>query len=281
MNNRSSFIFIGFLVVLIGIPSIALASTPTAFVPLTDIPVFSDAAKAGSLPNFFNALYKITIGIAVVLTVLQLVRGGVMYTMGDSGFAKIEEAKHIITTALLGLLLVLSPYIVFTVINPNILNLNIDAGGLTPTGTQPAQTQSQQNADALASSTPLKQGDTLLKCDAASCDPQIAQCEKTPGGADANHVCADAQGNNVTETNFLGGYKCSYGTYNYISCTPKVKSSQACPANDLKSCPTIQCPAGTSQQNWCIDKNSSSPLRPLAIPPACAGATYVLTAECQ
>jgi hypothetical protein len=88
--------------------------------------VFDKFTGTEALPAFLNQLYKICIGIAVVIAILQLVRAGIMYTMGDSGFAKVEEAKHLITTSLLGLLLVLAPYIVFSVINPKILNLNID-----------------------------------------------------------------------------------------------------------------------------------------------------------
>lgn len=99
------------------------------FVPLTDIPGFPEAGNAPDLGTFLNTVYRICIGIAAILTVLQLVRAGVMYAAGDSVSEK-REARQLITLSLLGLLLVLSPAIVFRVIDPRILSLDINTAPL-------------------------------------------------------------------------------------------------------------------------------------------------------
>jgi hypothetical protein len=95
------------------------------FVSLTKIAAFDDAGNSAKLPDFLNNLYKICIGIAAVLAVLQIMRAGVMYMGGDSVTEK-SQAKSIITQSLLGLLLVLSPTIIFGIINKDILSLKIN-----------------------------------------------------------------------------------------------------------------------------------------------------------
>ena len=109
------------------LPLVALADESVAFVPLTSIPGIESAGNAETLPAFLNNLYKLAIGVAAVLAVLQIVRAGVMYMGGDSITEK-KDAKNLIALSVGGLILVLSPVIVFSIINPSILSLKI--GGL-------------------------------------------------------------------------------------------------------------------------------------------------------
>ena len=106
-------------------------TSDNGFHSLTKIAVFEQAGNATTLPDFLNSIYKICIGLAAVLAVLQLTRAGIMYMGGDSVTEK-KQAKDLITQSLLGLLLVLSPTIIFSVINPKILDLKI--GGLDSLG---------------------------------------------------------------------------------------------------------------------------------------------------
>jgi hypothetical protein len=105
----------------------AQVNTDTAFIPLTSIPGIESAGNADSLPDFLNSLYRLAIGAAAVLAVLQIVRAGIMYMGGDSVTEK-KEAKNLIALSIGGLVLILSPVVVFSIINPNILSLKI--GGL-------------------------------------------------------------------------------------------------------------------------------------------------------
>ncbi len=127
------------------LPTIALAQG-TGFVPLTNIPRLTEVGNAFSLDNFLNNLYRICIGAAAVIAVLQIMRAGIIYMGGDSVTEK-KEAKNLIALSIGGLILVLSPVVVFSIVNPDILSLKIDPSGLktemrdtTPTVAIPAAT---------------------------------------------------------------------------------------------------------------------------------------------
>jgi hypothetical protein len=106
------------------------------FVPLTSIPNIAESANSQNLSIFLNSIYKICIGLAGVLAVLQIVRGGMTYMLGDSVTEK-REARHHITLAVFGLILVLAPAIVFGIIDPRILSLQVDTSVLAPTQMDP------------------------------------------------------------------------------------------------------------------------------------------------
>jgi len=125
--------YLAFIVLLtgFGFPMLAFgqtSNTNTAFVPLTNIPALTDLGAGFSLETFLNGLFRIAIGAAAVIAVLQIMRAGIMYMASDSGFAEKKEAKNLIGLAIGGLVLVLSPVIVFSIINPEILSLKI--GGI-------------------------------------------------------------------------------------------------------------------------------------------------------
>jgi hypothetical protein len=116
-------------------PATATAPASATFVPLTNLPIFcmngvsggntcSPITSAPGLAAFFNALYKYCVGAAAVIAVIQIMRAGIMYMGGDS-VSEVSQARQLISTAILGLVLVLSPVIVFSIIDPRILNLNI------------------------------------------------------------------------------------------------------------------------------------------------------------
>lgn len=117
------------LLPLITLPLVALgAAGDTGFQPLTNIPALIDSGNAINTPQgleyFLNNIYRICIGAAAVLAVFQIMRAGIIYMGGDSVTEK-KEAKNLIGLSIGGLLLVLSPYIVFSIINPDILDLKI------------------------------------------------------------------------------------------------------------------------------------------------------------
>lgn len=119
-------LFVALSLTALFLPGLVFAGSleDTAFVPLTSIPGIAQAGNIDTLPEFLNNLYKLAIGAAAVLAVLQIVRAGIVYMGGDSVTEK-KEAKQLITYAIGGLVLVLSPVIVFSIINPDILSLKI------------------------------------------------------------------------------------------------------------------------------------------------------------
>ncbi|HWU24577.1 MAG TPA: hypothetical protein VN086_02395 [Candidatus Paceibacterota bacterium] len=97
------------------------------FVPLTQLPGITSISQADSFSTFLNTLYKICIGAGAVLAVIMIMYAGVLFMTSQGSVSSNEKAKSYIQNALLGLLLVLTPTIVFGIINPSILN--IDIGG--------------------------------------------------------------------------------------------------------------------------------------------------------
>lgn len=76
------------------------------------------------LAQFFNAFFKTAIIVGAMLAVLRLGYAGFIYMTTDS-FGALGDAKEIIKNAVIGLLLLLSIWLILNQINPNLLNLNI------------------------------------------------------------------------------------------------------------------------------------------------------------
>jgi len=100
--------------------------TSGGFVPLVGLPGLTDTSAKRTLADYLNALFRLAIGLGALIAVIRIIYAGVKYMSRDSFFAK-EEAKSDIQTSLLGLLIMLSVVLVLTVINPNLLNLNVPA----------------------------------------------------------------------------------------------------------------------------------------------------------
>lgn len=97
------------------------------FVPLAEIPGLTKGVVANSegLAMFFNNLYKYLIGFAAMLAIIEIIWGGLEISTKDS-VSKQSDGRERITQAIFGLILVLSPVLVFSIINPSILNLSLN-----------------------------------------------------------------------------------------------------------------------------------------------------------
>ncbi|MBI4093757.1 hypothetical protein HY417_02235, partial [Candidatus Kaiserbacteria bacterium] len=114
-------IFLSALLFFLGLTPLALAQ---GFVPLAEIPGLTQGATAdpAGLAKFFNNLYKFAIGLSATLAVIMIIWGGLEISTQDS-ISKQGAGRERITQAIYGLVLVLSPVLVFSIINPSILNL--------------------------------------------------------------------------------------------------------------------------------------------------------------
>ncbi len=124
----------------------ATASSSTnaqgSFTALAPIPGLTDQSatsviNATSLANFFNNLYKYLIGLAAILAVIEIIWGGLEISTKDS-VSKQSNGRERITQAIFGLVLVLSPVLVFSIINPNILNLSLNLPPLDTKSSTPS-----------------------------------------------------------------------------------------------------------------------------------------------
>lgn len=109
----------------IALPLLAFADD--TFIPLTSLPgLASTSASAISLPSFINNLYRIAIGVAAFFAVVEIIWAGYLFMSSSDSISKVTKAREKIMNAVIGLVLVLSPYVVFSVINPSILNISLN-----------------------------------------------------------------------------------------------------------------------------------------------------------
>ena len=73
---------------------------------------------------FFNKLFQFGVYIAGFLATIMIAIGGITYMSTDAVGDK-KKGKEIITSALMGLLLILFSWILLNQINPDILKLKI------------------------------------------------------------------------------------------------------------------------------------------------------------
>lgn len=127
------------------------------FVPLAPIPGLTDTnalsvANETNLASFFNNLYKYLIGIAAVLAIIMIIWGGLEISTQDS-ISKQGAGREKIKNAIFGLILVLSPVLVFSIINPSILNLSLNLPALDTTTKTSVQTTVSTTQDTTLSDT--------------------------------------------------------------------------------------------------------------------------------
>jgi hypothetical protein len=194
-------------------PAPAPAQTTNGFVPLAGIPGLTTGVTASQegLAVFFNNLYKFLIGLAAILAVIEIIWGGLEISTKDS-VSKQGLGRERITNAILGLVLVLSPVLVFTIINPKILNLSIDlpplnlGTGAAPgggTGTPPPATIDQATGCSFTG--------TLLK--KASCSSQ----QKAEDFATSAICTANGTGTVLPCQGGVNSYGCADTAY-YATC---------------------------------------------------------------
>jgi hypothetical protein len=89
---------------------------------------------SGDFGQFVNSLYKLSIRIAGAVAVGMFVWGGIMYMTQPFGVSEggVGEAKARMQNAVIGLLMLLATWVIFNQINPDILNLKINASPLKP-----------------------------------------------------------------------------------------------------------------------------------------------------
>lgn len=162
------------------------------FVPLAEIPGLTSrevtsVVNADSLALFFNNLYKYAIGFAAALAVIEIIWGGLEISTKDS-VSKNKDGKDRIQNAVFGLVLVLAPALVFSIINPAILNLSLNLPPLQTTAGSTVGTGGRQPTTSVDPATQCSVTGTLLRrasCPtsataqqfAASCSGSVSSCQ--------------------------------------------------------------------------------------------------------
>src|SRR3989344_5854065 len=105
---------------------VAEAQQP-GFVPLADAsqsPMLQGIYESGNFGSYVNAMFKVALSVGAILAVLRIAYAGYLYMASDMWNTK-AKAREILGNVVLGLLLLLSIYLILYQINPDILRLNI------------------------------------------------------------------------------------------------------------------------------------------------------------
>lgn len=107
----------------------AAAAHAQTFKPLADAnqsPLFQSVYNSANvdLGAFANAAFKAALSLGAILAVLRLAYAGYLY-MTSEAWGEKSHARSIIGDAILGLLLLLSIYLILYQINPELTQLNV------------------------------------------------------------------------------------------------------------------------------------------------------------
>ena len=80
--------------------------------------------SSGDLGGYINTMFKVALSVGAILAVLRIAYAGYLY-MGTDLWSTKGKAKEILGNVVLGLLLLLSIYLILYQINPDILRLDI------------------------------------------------------------------------------------------------------------------------------------------------------------
>lgn len=131
MNSlRLSLVSLATVLVLFASAPIAQAACDsTTFCPLTDVQgsrleTIYQNSDGTTLSGFLTGLFTAVISVSAILAVLRLGYAGYLYMTSESWGSK-GKAKEVIGDTVLGLLLLLSCWLILNQINPDILKLTV------------------------------------------------------------------------------------------------------------------------------------------------------------
>lgn len=90
--------------------------------------------KTSSLPQLINYIYKFALLACGITALVSILVGAVQYVTSAGDSSKAGDAKNRITSALLGILILLASVLILRTINPDLVNLKF---GLPETKTTP------------------------------------------------------------------------------------------------------------------------------------------------
>ncbi len=77
------------------------------------------------IAGYVNQAYKYLLGISVTISIVMVMIGGVQYVLGGASSEQVSKAKARISNAVVGLVLLLSAYVILYTVNPNLVSLRV------------------------------------------------------------------------------------------------------------------------------------------------------------
>ena len=124
-------------------------SASLTYTPLEAIP--GQGTTQSDFPAYVKALYAFAIFSVAIAALLMVMIGGFIYVTAAGNTSQVDKGKEFIKDALIGIVVAFGSYLILYVINPNLVNINLDSlrkltmtsGGATwgpsPTPTPPGE----------------------------------------------------------------------------------------------------------------------------------------------
>ncbi len=181
------------------------------YTPLVSIPGLTNQ-KMASLPDYLNKVYFLIITIGALYGVVKIAFAGVKYSLSDVITSK-ESAKGDIKGVLLGLAILLIPFIVLQTINPDLTRLDVLSNAKNMR--VDLKTTPQKSSSYSPSATDI--GTTKNFCTDGSYNAATGGCDLSKNTID-QAGCTDYKGTYDTNTKVCTlptkQPLCSDGTYN-------------------------------------------------------------------
>ncbi len=97
------------------------------FEPMTQIPFLKEslAGVDGGATAMFNALFKLSVTLGAMLAVFMFIWGGLQMIMARDSAGSVGEGRKKMSNAVIGLLMLISTFVVLNTINPQLTSLAI------------------------------------------------------------------------------------------------------------------------------------------------------------
>lgn len=129
-------------------------TAPLTFTPNVPIPGLFDEKNIPIDETFFgryvSSFYIFFAGVAGILAVVVMMWGGFHYITSAGNPQKMKQGQEIISNAVIGLILVLTSYVLLRTINPNLLSLNLTSLSYVPQILQTQRYCEAQGANAVS-----------------------------------------------------------------------------------------------------------------------------------
>jgi len=134
---RKTILKIGIFVMLamIILPVLKVSAAENDYTVLAPLPGIGDKGGTTNLQSYIPAIFSLAIGLSAVAAVLMIVIGGFQYMSADAIMKK-TAGRQRIQNAIIGLVFVITAWLILHTINPNLLTLNLN---IDKVDTAPAQ----------------------------------------------------------------------------------------------------------------------------------------------
>lgn len=123
-----------------------------------------------SLPEMIKYIYLFAVGICGAVALMAILLGAIKYIGAAGNSSKMGDAKEQIVSALLGVVILLSSYLILNTINPNLVDISITI--------QPVRSMGGQATTAQPSPSSITQATMSYKCSCMCCTLFNITCGK-------------------------------------------------------------------------------------------------------